>query len=376
VTERVLVMGWRAGLGDALEGLSVPYAVWNDAPLKRARAGVPVVVQPFGGSAARSRALAARLAEHGPFTHVIAGTERAVVPASHARRALDARRSMHTVAMRCHDKLYMKRALARHGIPMTEFRDARDAEDPLAAWGSPVVLKDRRSSGGRGVELIRSGEELAAAPTRGRLLERFVEGSELSVESFVVDGAVVFASVTEYLVKGHVNVVPLGGPVALAARALAARVVKALRIRWGLTHVELYVREGELLFGEVALRPPGGYLMDAMGLAWGFDAWEAFVRVELGRAATFPDRPAGVAASVIFHPGPGRVTAIDGASELRRHPHVVRLRLRAKVGDVIEPREGVGQDVGHALLRAPDRGALLAAVAQVRGDLRWHREPA
>ena len=32
-----------------------------------------------------------------------------------------------------------------------------------------------------------------------------------------------------------------------------------------------------LLFGEIALRPPGGYIMNAMHHAYGFDPWAAFV---------------------------------------------------------------------------------------------------
>jgi len=55
---------------------------------------------------------------------------------------------------------------------------------------------------------------------------------------------------------------------------------------------------------------------------------------------------------------------------------VVRLRLPTRVGDLVDVRRNVGKNIGHVLLRAPDRETLLRAIAEVDDTLRIEIEPA
>jgi biotin carboxylase len=272
----------------------------------------------------------------------------------------------------------MKRALARCGIPMTDFVDGNLAGDLHRLGrelGVPLVVKARRGSGGRGLVFVDPAcGDLPS--TRNRIVERFVDAAEVSVESFVHDGRVVFENATQYYRKGHVNVMPAAEDGARAARALSRRVVAALGIRWGISHVEVYLARGGLLFGEIALRPPGGYLMELLPLAYGFDAWSALVAVELGEPFEFPGQPIAAAASIVLHPGAGQLRGIRGLAAVRAHPAVVRVRMRVRAGDRIAPRSGLGADVGHIVLRAPDRARLLAAIDEIDDRLRFDLEPA
>ncbi|MCB0385633.1 MAG: hypothetical protein KDD43_09585, partial [Bdellovibrionales bacterium] len=135
------------------------------------------------------------------------------------------------------------------------------------------------------------------------------------------------------------------------------RVIKEIGIQWGLTHLEFYHTEADqILFGEVALRPPGGYIMQAMELAYGYDFWQAFVDIELGRPVLPPDpRHQAFAASVIFHPGAKqKISAITGVNEAKSLKSMVRLKIKVKAGDTIKNRASVGEDVGYALLKHND----------------------
>lgn len=49
------------------------------------------------------------------------------------------------------------------------------------------------------------------------------------------------------------------------------QVIKALNIKWGLTHLEYYGDRNGELFGEIALRPTGGYIMELIKCAYDFD---------------------------------------------------------------------------------------------------------
>jgi hypothetical protein len=375
------LIGYRHGIAAALAKLEVPFVVWHErAPVRRAGKPLAVHIAPYSSSKLQLRRELAHLLPHGPFTHVIAGSEAAVVCAAGARGLLDARRPKHTAVQRCRDKLLMKQHLAQVGIPMTDFLPADPEADPeqiLSRLGAPVVVKWRRASGGRGIAFSRDAEELRAELAREKILERYVNCPEASVESFVSRGEVLFASTTEYYIKKHVNVVPaeLGVEEREELLRLNTRVIEALRIEWGVTHLEVY-RTGEgLLFGEIAIRPPGGYIMDLISLAWQFDAWRAFVSVELDLPdlrSLFPTTavPARYAAAMVIHPGAGLVRSVEGLAEIRAHPAVVAARVKVKPGDRVEPRTGVGEDVGYVLLRADSRSQLMDALAMSRETLR------
>lgn len=374
VTDRVLVAGYRAGLCDALDRLGVAYVIWTATPIINKRRQSQFRVRLLDASQDKLREHARSFAGDGPFTHVIAGTEAGVVAASIARRELGARKSVHATILKCHDKLKMKSFLTERGVPMVDFipgRSGMAASAIIDRLGTPVVIKDRASSGGRGIEFASSTAAVADLSGRGRIMERYIDAPEISVESFVSDSKIQLESMTNYHVKKFVNVVPAGFDADLTRRILELnrKVIRELRISWGVTHHEMYLGPDGPLFGEIALRPPGGYIMELIQLAYGFDPWMAFAMVELGRAFDFPGAARRVAAAVLLHPGEGRVAAIRGADEVHADPAVERFKLRVESGDLVRPRTGVGVDVGHVLLAADDRTELMAAVERVRTGL-------
>jgi hypothetical protein len=141
-----------------------------------------------------------------------------------------------------------------------------------------------------------------------------------------------------------------------AIEALNRRVIGALKIKWGIAHLEVYLTQKGLLFGEIALRPPGGYIMNAIRHAWCFDPWAAFVAMELDEPFVFPESPLAYTVVEVLHPGAGTVISITGESEVRKHPATREFRLKVVPGEQVRARAGVGQDTGH-LLYASDTPA-------------------
>lgn len=261
-------------------------------------------------------------------------------------------------ARRCHDKLVMKKAIAAAGLPCAPWRETdgdTTPEDLVAALGLPVVLKMPISSGGRGVRVCRTVEEVRTHLQPGWLAEGFVEGTEMSVESFRSRGATVFRNQTRYLEPGWANVVPAGLPAETAAAVdeLAEQVHEALGIHSGISHMELFLTAGGPVFGEIAARPPGGYLMTLLERAHGFDPWEALVRLSLGETFTFPSGPRCFAGVWIIHPGPGTVRAVEGLREVAGLPGVTDVTCSLQPGDVVEPRKGTGGSKGRIIVEGP-----------------------
>ncbi|MCB9255410.1 MAG: ATP-grasp domain-containing protein [Bdellovibrionaceae bacterium] len=365
--ERVLLIGYRSGVVKALRRFGVPFALWTQKsvalktePLFQLHSDIPAPHKEIEAVLENFRA-------HGPYTHVLAGTEGAVYAASVARRFFDARKSRHSTVIKCHDKLFMKSHLKRHGVPMTEFMRFKEELPPgqvLDKLGVPVVVKARKLSGSRGITYAETEQAVANSGDRSHILEKFVNAPEASIESFVNGGKILFTNTTQYLKKGHINLVPSQLPTKQVDEILKlnTQVIEALRIQWGITHLEVYLSDSGALFGEIALRPPGGYIMELISKAYGFNAWEAFVSVELDRPFVFHTEARQYTAAHILHPGEGVVRSVNRFEKAVANEFAYKSRLKVKEGDSVAARAGVGEDIGYLLYAAANpetlRGAL------------------
>lgn len=363
---QVLVIGPRRGLIDVLRARSIPFSLWQEKDVFKPSRLQKNVTAPFWNSAEKIREQVRKSFPGNQYTHIIAGTEAAVLPAAIARRQLGARLSSAATGTRCRDKLVMKQYLGEFGIPMTRYMADSAELDPqevFAALGTPIVRKFRKSSGGKGLQYIHRPEDYVPGDHGLSLLERYIDAPEASIESFIDNGRIRFTNITHYQVKGHTNFIPavLDAEQQRTLRALNERVIEALNIGWGMTHLEVYLTERGPLFGEIALRPPGGYIMNAIQHAWDFNPWEAFLAMELGEAFSFPSEPVCYAASEVLHPGAGTIVSVRGKSKVLDEQGVREFRIKVKPGDVMDGRSGLGQDAGfvvHASATAQERLAL------------------
>jgi biotin carboxylase len=372
---RVLLIGPRQAIVDVLRKRQIPFSIWQDKQISHWPDAEKLVTSPLWKSTDRIRQTIRKEFAGNHFTHVIAGTEAAIYPAALSRCMLGARRSETTTALRCRDKLAMKEYLCDFGVPMTRFlaeSAATGAAAVFAELGCPVVKKSRKASGGKTLQIIHQESELVLQHGNRNILEKYVCAPEASIESFINNGCIRFTNVTGYHEKGLVNFVPAAFDPELctAIQTLNRRVIETLKIRWGITHLEVYLTQKGLLFGEIALRPPGGYIMNALHHAYDFDPWAAFIAMELDEPFAFPDNPLAYTAVVVFHPGAGRVTAIKGAELLRNHPATREFHLKVGPGDHIRPRASVGQDTGHLLYASDSPAARLDLLDTFRQQFR------
>lgn len=378
---KVILVGYRNGAARTLRKHNIPYAIW--APTlteKQKQQAIFTVTKAFPTDATAIKTIAQEFLPYGQFTHVIACTEQSVYPASLARRVLGARKSVTSVILSCHDKLIMKNKLKSQGIPMTAFMECNqhdNVDEVIAQLGLPVVVKERKQSGGRGTEFCHDKAAVARALKKNRILEKFVNAPEASVESFIDQGQIRFTNITQYHTIKHINIVPAVFDEATKAAILALneQVIKALKLSWGMTHLEVYLTEQGPLFGEIAIRPPGGYIMDLLEKSYEFDPWEAYLAVQLGQDFPFQQQAAHYSAVVILHPGVGTVKSINGIDQLRQHQAIQAVNLKVDIGDIIEPRHGVGNDIGRVLIVTDNSDEIHDAIAFINKHLKIEITP-
>lgn len=378
---RVLFVGRRRPALEAARALGLEVVCVDERPPgRRDSASIARFVRcRLDGSHADWSSVAAQASDQG-IDAVYALTERAVVPAARIRQHLGLAGDPPIAALRSTDKLAMKRAVAAAGIPCARFvgADEEPSGDRLVAeLGLPMVIKGRTGSGGRQMRVVRRRRELERLPRSGWLAESFVDGVEMSVESLVRDGRPVFTNATEYFRVRWANILPnpLAPEVLAAVSALNGRVISALGIDTAFTHLELFLTAKGPVFGEIAARPPGGHITELIERAYGFDPWQAWLRLGLGEEIE-PLPAARRAAGVwLLHPGGGVVQSVRGAQEARAVPGVERLRLRARPGRRLAERVGAGQEAGHLLVTGRDRDEVAGHLIEAYGKISIEMEP-
>jgi biotin carboxylase len=370
----LVMVGYRPGALHAASRLGLRVALIEEGPPSRAAAAriTCAIRAPLEGEPqSLVDAVQQVLGDATPRAVVSVG-ERGVLGAAALRGAYGLSGVDSETARRARDKPTMKAAARARGVACTDWREI-DADTQAAALVSaldlPVVLKHRAGAGSRDLVIARDEQRLTAAldsiPAAERtdwMAERFVAGVEMSVESFVSGGEIQFTNPTEYYVPAFANIAPAALPPAELEEILDLnrRALAALDIRIGMTHLELFRTPAGPVFGEVAVRPPGGRIMRILRRAYDFDPWEALLRLELGQPFPFPAKAIRAGGIWMLHPGAGRVLHARGMAAAKRVKGVRKLVCRIRAGDIVKHRESTGSDIGWLEVGGKDRDEVAA----------------
>lgn len=304
------------------------------------------------------------------------------------------------------DKWRMRSHLAARGIsPVASAvgRSARDVREFVSAHGLPVIVKPVRESGSLGVfrisdpadvdvvaERFRSfdgrwaARDLSCADPFGEfLMEEFLDGPEISVETLTFDGRHVVVAVTDkecdgsgFVEIGHSQ--PSGCPAGTLREItrLVTDFLDAVGLRNGPGHTEVKLTSRGPRIIESHNRVGGDRIGELTEIAYGVDMERYALGTGFGvvEPLTSSPEPRGGAAVRFLTPEPGRVVEVTGLDAVRADPAFVDLRLEVGPGDEVPPLTWNEDKVGHVVARgatageATAHGRRLAAAVHVRTE--------
>ena len=251
------------------------------------------------------------------------------------------------------------------GIPQPRWRlvAAPEARFPL-----PCVVKAPDRQGQRGLSVVRDEAELAPAITTAMeasrhgaaLVEELVEGPEVTVNAFSVDGAFHPLTVTD-----RITAEPPAFGVALAhvwpsrrdrgAAEVVREAVAALGIRNGPTYTQVRIDEDGPKVMEVAARLGGGHDAELCRAALGVDlnalALDAALGVNVEVPAAVP-RVGGATTAFLVAP-PGELLTLVGVEDAEQAQGVLAVRVYRRPGFRFGELR-VGADKAGAVLATGD----------------------
>lgn len=373
----VLIVGKRGRCYRAALRMGHTVFLWSDGPLHESRkeklAGW--VETPFKRCEKGLLTADVDVIQEFNIEFVIAATESSVDIAAMIRKQFKLTGTPLKTTNLLHNKNEMKLEALKHNIPITKFHlisDQDTAEILADKLGLPLVIKPVAESGARGVKVLNSLDEIKLHAKPGLLAEAFVDGTEVSVETFIHNGVPIFHNITEYLHQWKKSIVPAAFEAELLENIINIndRVIAGFGVKNGMTHAEFYLTKNGPVFGEMAVRPPGGYYMELIEYAYGFNPWKTYV--ELETAATpkpFPVKAKKFSCVFMIHPGAGIVDEVSGIALHKELKEVKQFKCKVEPGTLVGERDSTSSEVGHVLMSADSREALLEKLKIVEDNL-------
>lgn len=352
---------------------------------------------------------ARRLHARQPLAAVLGCEEDALLSSAMIAEELGLPTHPPSAAFAAMDKPIMKEHFKAAGVPTADFTLARDEDDAVrwaAETGYPVVVKPCRSGASQGVIRADDEAELRAAyrrlrrivrdygldhgdrPAATQLVERYVDGPEVSCELLLQDGvAQVFAVFEKPLplsgpfFEETIYLTPpaLSGDVQQEIERVSIMAARAIGLRHGPAHCELRLASNGPQVVEIA----GRYL--GAGCTWVFrdrlgqDIQPLFIKAALGEDVMLPeplpDAPV-TGAMILPVPGEGRIVAVHGADRAQRVPGIREVAMIACSGDVMVPfPEQTCYPIGFITAAGPTREAVLDSLAWAAGSISVELRP-
>ena len=282
-------------------------------------------------------------------------------------------------ALKATNKAFMREALAAQNVPVPKFFRARNRNeflDSVKGFSAPFIIKPADNSGSRGICLIKdieNKEEVSSAyeyalqfsRSGDVVLEEYMSGAEVSVETMAVNGEIHVIRITDKITTGFPRFVEMGhtqpGRLNEEIKAEIAEVAKAANkavgIENGPSHTEIIVTDEGAKIVEIGARLGGDCITtDLVPLSTGVDMVECCIRIALGERPDIRKKFDKGSAIRYFPQHAGKVLSISGLNEAAEMPGVKRIQIVHGVGENITDIDSSGARMGFVIAQGEDAG--------------------
>lgn len=278
------------------------------------------------------------------------------------------------------DKIAFRQFLQQHRLPCPRFYTLPPGTLPPAEmWdASPTwIIKPDRSSGSKGIFMIRSPDELASrlaesrsfSPSGTVVVEEFFEGHQGTVEGVLKDGRIILHFILDRQTAHAPYVTTVGHRLpTLLLQSVQQQIVQHLEQVWSLLGIREGVFDcdfvhsrGQTYLIEITPRLGGNSISQLIRRAAGVDLVEVAVQQACDEPSVVPSRvtlkPAAVVLLGVWESGILQFDN-DRVQTLRSQPWLDSLELDVSSGSPVEPFVNGRHRIGEAYLHADSPHAL------------------
>ena len=295
-------------------------------------------------------------------------------------------------------KSYMRNRLKENHVPIPQYfivHNETEFLEAVQAIKGDIIVKPADNAGSRGVVLVKKNPLNGSmepenvleiyAYSRGNsrngtiMVEEFMEGEEVSVESMTVNGETTVITITDkmttpppYFVElGHVE--PSRHPIELQEqiKEVAKQAVSAIRLQNGPAHTEIKLTRDGPKIVELAARLGGDFITSRLvPLSTGVDMVGSSVILATGGRVDL-ERKWNKGAAIRFIPGEkGVITNISIPKEMEKSAGVEEIVLYKKVGDLVDGTKSSNDRLGHIIATGRDAEEAFARATDVLNKIK------
>lgn len=261
-------------------------------------------------------------------------------------------------ALKATNKAEMRKALFTHGVPVPKFFQVSNREEYEKAaeqFKVPFIVKPADNSGSRGIikvsdlsdyQAMYDAYDYSKASSRNGdvVVEEYMHGPEVSVETLTVDGTCHVIQITDKLTTGAPHFVEMGHsqPTQLddktvaRIKEIAIGANEAIGITNGPSHTEIIVTDEGPKIVELGARLGGDCITTHLvPLSTGVNMVECCIKIALGEKPDIVPKYEKGAAIRYFSQHAGRITGIDGVQEANKVSGIVQIRVVHGVGETV-----------------------------------------
>lgn len=287
-------------------------------------------------------------------------------------------------AFKATNKAAMRDALKEHGVPIPLYYRVLNKDEYIAAVNKieeenlRCIVKPTANSGSRGIYLLKdySFTTVDAAYQYSKeyshsgdlMVEEYMEGPEVSVETLAINGKVYVIQITDKLTTGapyfvemeHSQPSQLPEKIKEEISKVAIAANHALGIKNGPSHTEIKVTRGGPKIVELGARLGGDNISTHLvPLSTGVNMVECCIKIALGEQADIELQFSKGSAIRYFRTAEGEIQAVEGVEKAKEVPGVVQVSVVHGVGERVgEIRSSVDR-VGFVISQNSDAASAI-----------------
>lgn len=267
----------------------------------------------------------------------------------------------------------MRECLAKAGVPVPKYVRVKSKEEyfnALSGFKGKSVVKAADNSGSRGIQLIKDLSDLHAVEhaydyciqfsrCRELVIEEYMEGPEVCVETLNVDGICYPIQITDQLAKeppyftdaGYSQPSALGEEIQCEIKAVAIAANIALENYTGSSCTEIIVTKDGPKVVEVGPRLAGDCMTTHLvPLSTGVDMVAAVINIALGeKVDLIPKLKKGSCIRYFMKPVVGTIKEIRGVDEAKSVSGIQQVTILKNVGEKAVELRGSGDRIAFVI---------------------------
>ncbi|TYO74479.1 ATP-grasp domain-containing protein [Rossellomorea marisflavi] len=275
-------------------------------------------------------------------------------------------------AIVCTDKGKMREKLREFNIPIPEFYVISDLEELIEVskkFEDNFIVKPADNSGSRGIFLVEDTKNLSNAFVHAKchsrsgevIVEEFMRGPEVSVESLTIDGETTIIAITDKLTSGSPHFIEMGHTIPSRVpfniqsqiKELTKSAITALGINTGPSHTEIIITSQGPKIVEIGARLGGDNITTHLvPLATGVNMVEYTISLALSKEVKLPEFDQKAAAIRYIESKNGILKSVKSLKDFNKVDGVKEVKITKKEGEKISNITNSGERIGYVITQA------------------------